>query len=277
MTLAAGSRLSNDKFLRFLAFSIISHILFLVLAATLPKMFNKRVYLPSVYEVDLVDLPGTNNTNAMEAASPPPPPPKESQVAKEAQTLSPKEIISESKEPEAIPIKKLKPKTIKKTKLVFKKSSKRRKVNPDRAIEKAIKRLLTTGKTVGKGSRVASSGINSSSGRRGRGGRGGSSKLSLAERAYLNQLRAHIKNNWILPEFKIKKGKHYEAVVVFKISASGHISNIHLEKSSGNSYFDTSVIRAIERSNPFFPFPAGSRRKYMEIGIKFNDQGEISG
>jgi TonB family protein len=83
--------------------------------------------------------------------------------------------------------------------------------------------------------------------------------------------------SWILPEFLIVYLYDLEAIVNFTIHADGSISDIRLEKSSGNKTFDTSAVRAIKQAAPFPAFPRTIRKKFIDIGIRFRPEEKLDG
>lgn len=94
---------------------------------------------------------------------------------------------------------------------------------------------------------------------------------------YLSVIRSRIMQGWIIPENLIENVYSLIAVVNFTIYSDGHISNVYLEDSSGNRYFDESAIRAVKQAAPFPPLPTSLREKSMEIGIRFRPEEKGDG
>ncbi|MFH2011178.1 MAG: energy transducer TonB [Pseudomonadota bacterium] len=92
----------------------------------------------------------------------------------------------------------------------------------------------------------------------------------LRYKIYYTIIWGRIKEGWILPESLIKNKKDLEAIVSFKILRNGEIMDISFEKSSGNSYFDKSALRAVEKANPLPSLPADHKEVYLEIGVRFH-------
>jgi len=92
---------------------------------------------------------------------------------------------------------------------------------------------------------------------------------------FFSVVRNKIMQEWVIPENLIEDVYSLEAIVNFTIYRDGHISNVYLEKSSGNKYFDESVIRAVKKSAPFPPFPASIRKNSIEIGIRFRPEEKL--
>jgi len=72
--------------------------------------------------------------------------------------------------------------------------------------------------------------------------------------AYLRTVWDRIRSGWVLPP-GINTTDPWEAVVHVQVQKNGHVSNVTLARSSGNAYFDRSVIRAIQKADPLPPLP----------------------
>jgi len=89
---------------------------------------------------------------------------------------------------------------------------------------------------------------------------------------YFSVVRNKVMQGWVIPENLIEDVYSLEAIVTFTIYKDGHISDVQLEESSGNKYFDESVLRAVRKAAPFPPLPANIRQKSIEIGIRFRPE-----
>ncbi len=100
-------------------------------------------------------------------------------------------------------------------------------------------------------------------------GKGSSGTLIDAERyRYQLNLRAILSENWhVINKAVIRQLKDPSVMVTIKINKDGYIINRKLEKSSSNSYYDRSVIRAIDKSEPFPPPPAKLVEEALTEGI----------
>ncbi|MDP2753115.1 MAG: energy transducer TonB, partial [Nitrospirota bacterium] len=58
--------------------------------------------------------------------------------------------------------------------------------------------------------------------------------------------------------------KDLEAIISIKIKRDGAITAQRIEKSSGNTLFDRSAIKALAKASPLSPPPYE-----MEIGVRF--------
>ena len=72
-----------------------------------------------------------------------------------------------------------------------------------------------------------------------------------------------------MPENTASADKKPEAIIAIRIKRDGEIVKVWTEKSSGNTYFDQSALRAIAKSNPLPPVPEGYGEEYFELGIRF--------
>lgn len=79
---------------------------------------------------------------------------------------------------------------------------------------------------------------------------------------YYSRITSEIKQHWIYPD---TGSKDIEAEIVIKILKDGSVQIRGVEKSSGNSLFDRSAIRAITKASPLTPPPYE-----MEIGVRFH-------
>lgn len=89
------------------------------------------------------------------------------------------------------------------------------------------------------------------------GGRGEGS----AEADYYAKITKEIWQQWIFPE---TGNKNLEAIISIRIMRDGSVQVSRVEKSSGNSLFDKSALRAISKASPVTPPP-----HEMEIGVRF--------
>ncbi len=78
---------------------------------------------------------------------------------------------------------------------------------------------------------------------------------------YYSRITSEIWQHWVYPD---SGRKEIEAVIVIKILKDGSVQIKGIEKSSGNSLFDRSAIRAITKASPLTPPPYE-----MEIGVRF--------
>lgn len=83
---------------------------------------------------------------------------------------------------------------------------------------------------------------------------------------YQQLLKRHVKGGWTW----FDTSAELVAQVTFAISERGELSNIVLAKSSGNSGFDDSVLRAVRKASPVPPPPASVYEFFKEVRITFD-------
>jgi colicin import membrane protein len=79
--------------------------------------------------------------------------------------------------------------------------------------------------------------------------------------AYYAKVAQDIWQNFAFPK---TENKNLEAIISIKILRDGSLHVNRIEKSSGNSLFDRSALRAIAKASPVTPPPYE-----MEIGVRF--------
>ncbi|HXX54359.1 MAG TPA: TonB family protein [Thermodesulfovibrionales bacterium] len=82
-----------------------------------------------------------------------------------------------------------------------------------------------------------------------------------AESDYYSKITKEIWQQWIFPE---TGDRNLEAIISIRIMRDGAVQVSRVEKSSGNSLFDKSALRAISKASPVTPPPYE-----MEIGVRF--------
>ncbi|MCC6932006.1 MAG: cell envelope integrity protein TolA [Deltaproteobacteria bacterium] len=97
-------------------------------------------------------------------------------------------------------------------------------------------------------------------------GMGGGTLASAEFIAYRNALEEHIKGGWHWME----GGKRLSAQVLMQISSAGVIEGVEVTTSSGNSYFDDSVRRAVLKASPVPTPPATLYEQFKEVRITFD-------
>ncbi len=118
-------------------------------------------------------------------------------------------------------------------------------------------------------------GFSSGGGGDGRGGYGGSGSTQINP-AVLNQytalLNGRISNHWRIPEI-LKKKFHLKAVVALTVRRDGSIKDMRIERKSGDSVFDQSVLKALQSSAPLPGFPALIDKPILEFALNFTPDG----
>lgn len=96
------------------------------------------------------------------------------------------------------------------------------------------------------------------------GGSGGGSGFGFG--SYLGILRRRIWQEWTQSPIY---GVNQQCVVGLTVGRSGDVTNIKLEKSSGNSFYDNVAVRAVRNSSPMPPLPAGFPNSEQRFRIAF--------
>ncbi|MFQ6113680.1 MAG: energy transducer TonB, partial [bacterium] len=89
---------------------------------------------------------------------------------------------------------------------------------------------------------------------------------------YLALLQSRIQNNWEPPRYAARTSLSRSTVIYFKIQRSGRITDLMIEKKSGDNLFDQAALRAISLANPLPPLPYDFPER--ELGVHFEfEQG----
>lgn len=92
---------------------------------------------------------------------------------------------------------------------------------------------------------------------------------------YLARVQARISGFWTAPPVDIS-GRAMTAVVGFRLERDGRISNLTVEQSSGNEYYDQAARQAVQNAAPLPPFPPDLTDMYFDAHYTFY-VGEASG
>ena len=216
------------------ALSLAIHISFLCIALLLLRQSNKHV-MPSPYVVTLVS-PAALKGKTMDI--------------RESKGLS--KPLKDTSVVEAVPKQDMKKEDLKK------RDKKMEKVVEERiaaiAAKKKVERLVKLRSEI---SLKASSDSNKNSSETALSQAG---KGSLFDE-YYTKIRKEIWQQWVFPDFG---QKNLEAIIAIRVMKDGTISLQKIEKSSGNSFFDKSAIKALTKASPLSPPPYE-----MEIGVRF--------
>ncbi|MEN6487370.1 MAG: energy transducer TonB [Smithella sp.] len=142
------------------------------------------------------------------------------------------------------------------------------------SIEKAISAI--------KKKELAAQGMSSSSSRTNSGDRtgrmaagggasGGAASGGMGGRTsdYAGFVSSRVHSNWSIP-LELKPRGNIVTIIEIKIRRDGSLAYAGFEKRSGNSIYDDSAMKAVKKSAPFPPLPAGYPSSTMEIGIRFH-------
>lgn len=112
----------------------------------------------------------------------------------------------------------------------------------------------------------AIAGVAGSGGQAGAGGVSAES-LDVKYRAYLIQITERVQEQWEFPAELERSG--ISVIVSLKIGKDGKLINSWVEKSSGYTLFDESLMKAVTRAAPYPALPAGFEGDFLEVGLRF--------
>ncbi|MDH5562145.1 MAG: TonB family protein [Nitrospirota bacterium] len=92
------------------------------------------------------------------------------------------------------------------------------------------------------------------------------SQQSPGENRYFAIIKKAIDSHWTNPEVPITNKK---VIITFRVEKSGEISRVHVEQSSGNSYYDSTILGAINKANPLPKFPSDLQKSFLDIKFLF--------
>lgn len=107
------------------------------------------------------------------------------------------------------------------------------------------------------------------------GGAPGSSRVPPEQLAYFRELDERIRENWIVPAVGRADAGTRIVQILITIEKDGKVTNVRMEKGSGNQYFDDSVLRAIAKASPL-PVPPEQLRgteDHYDVGFRFYESG----
>jgi len=90
---------------------------------------------------------------------------------------------------------------------------------------------------------------------------------------YRVEIAYQIQKNWAFPSQLAGGRSDLQTMLVFKVMPNGDIEDLFFTDRSGNSHFDESAYRAVMKTNPVDPHPAGLIRAYVQMGLRFTPEG----
>lgn len=85
--------------------------------------------------------------------------------------------------------------------------------------------------------------------------------------AYYGIIRDKVQTQWIYPEGF--NAENVSIIISIKIGRNGKLLDSFVEKSSGNTRFDESLLSAVKKASPFPPLPQDFQGNYLETGLRF--------
>ena len=90
---------------------------------------------------------------------------------------------------------------------------------------------------------------------------------------YRVEIAYQIQKNWAFPDQLAGGRSDLQTLLVFKVMPNGEIRDLFFTDRSGNTHFDESAYRAVMKTNPVDPHPAGIIRPYVQMGLRFTPEG----
>ena len=254
--------MSEETWYKFLAVSMVLHIIVLgAFSAPVKWGSSKKIDLSSSYSVNLVGSTGSlgGGSDGPRVAAQPKPQPKPD---KPAPAIKEKKVPP--KKPQPIP---------KQDDAV---SLSKKKVPPtNKATREEVDRLEERIRNIRKktdyidvakaGSGGSGRGGGAGTGLPGSGG-GSGAPLDPAMQKYLLDVYEKVKNAWNIPGMA---KKDLETIVTIKARKDGRITEINIEKRSGNRIYDESILRALRAAEPLPVIPQSLNADSLEIGFRF--------
>jgi colicin import membrane protein len=276
---------NNQPFLGAIGISLVAHFMLVALALFSPVWDSDPEFIPSVIDVQMVDLSDLNAAPVKKEAAAK----EKAPVVKEKEAeveVAPKPVpkAEATKEPEvsvAPPQKKssksaLKYKTFKSKKVIknaLKRVEKKVGSSPPKPLEDTLKKLREkvakegrpgpSGDSPKQGDQVGKSSVY---------GRGSKREIELID-LYRVEIAYTIQKNWAFAEQLSGGGKRTMVSIVFKVMPDGSITDVFFTDRSGNQYLDDSAYRAIVKSSPVKPHPDKLSLPYVEMGLRFTPEG----
>ena len=85
---------------------------------------------------------------------------------------------------------------------------------------------------------------------------------------YLALVQRRISEQWTAPPVDITS-QSLQVVVKFRLDRSGKVTNIDIERKSGNDYYDLAARRAVLLANPLPSFPDNMSQPYFDAHFSF--------
>ena len=83
---------------------------------------------------------------------------------------------------------------------------------------------------------------------------------------YMAAVREKISKTWNPPDV-LEEG---HAVVIFKLDKNGNLVSSYIKESSGNSLYDESALKSIQKASPYLDFPENASREFITVVYSFD-------
>lgn len=99
-------------------------------------------------------------------------------------------------------------------------------------------------------------------------GEGPRLQVNLADGGVVNAVRDQISRNWLIPPGLDVRG--LTVTVLVSLNEAGQLSGIHITRSSGQQFFDNSLLRAIQKAvTEGLPIPPADLPNFRELELTF--------
>jgi len=85
---------------------------------------------------------------------------------------------------------------------------------------------------------------------------------------YLSRVQLKISSLWIAPPGDLT-GQSLEVIIKFRLHRSGTVSDVMIERTSGNEYYDLAGKRAVLNADPLPAFPREMADTYLDAHFSF--------
>ncbi|HUU81514.1 MAG TPA: TonB family protein [Acidobacteriota bacterium] len=252
---------------KMLLMSLLFHLAIFSIILFVPEAIPTRRITGTVYEVNLVEMPGRSLVKAEKGAE-----------VRAGKALPGSKRVEQARQI-SVPKREEKPVVIAKRTLAKRiDKAEKPKISSSKLIDEALSKIENKVKAEKKKEEVdplkqAISKLESKARiAAGRPFDGGAAGDGITLRIYQMEVEEKIKSNWSYPVAfsSAQKQEGLQAVVVVKVRSNGTILESRFKKRSNSAMFDQSVLRALERSDPLPPFPEGYNKTREEIEITFN-------
>lgn len=86
-------------------------------------------------------------------------------------------------------------------------------------------------------------------------------------KAYYAEISQTIRNSWILPD--VLRNKGYKTVIALKVLKDGTVQGFWIMEKSGNSFYDETTVRAINKVTTLPPLPKAWKEGSIDFGFNF--------
>ncbi|MFZ0612619.1 MAG: energy transducer TonB [Desulfobacterales bacterium] len=288
----AAIDVGSRKLFLYFGISMLLHIILMGVFVVMPSLTPSRRFIPSAVNVSLVSLPAPPGSAAAPQkpvvaapvpepapvqpepvapapVKPPPPPPKPAAEVSTAPTPKPEPKKKEPVKPKAPqPAEVIKNAVSKMEKEVAKPRQPSLQDTIDRLRQQVAKENRTPEAAAGAGSGQPGSAAGS------RYGTGlTASQFQGRVQVYQAEIASLVQKNWAYSELMSGGRPDLEALLGFTIRPNGEISDIWFDQKSGNVHLDESAYRAIAKSSPLPPLPAGLFEGGYTVGMRFGPKG----